>query len=130
VQHLLQPLVARRVAGGFHGLLILAEELGTFPLGKTLTDDLRIERIFRIDRLCGHILNLTRLMAADRAAMQDLLNVMRRAARFAPTDREVPAARRLLAEIQAGTIEQVYLSRCHPGWSPRPGGWSPRSSRR
>jgi hypothetical protein len=27
---------------------------------------------------------------------------------------------RLLAEIQAGTLEQVYLSRCHPGWSPLP----------
>jgi ABC-2 type transport system permease protein len=37
---------------------------------------------------------------------------------------------RLLGEIQAGTIEQVYLSRCRPGWSPSPGGWSRRSSRR
>jgi ABC-2 type transport system permease protein len=33
---------------------------------------------------------------------------------------------RLLAEIQTGTLEQVYLSPCHPGWPPRPAGWPRR----
>ncbi len=54
MQHFLQPLVARGVVGSLHGLLILAEELGTFALRKTLKDHLWIARIFLTDRPSRH----------------------------------------------------------------------------
>ena len=54
MQHLPEPFISGRVAGGLHRLLILAQELGTLTLRKTPEDHLRIARILLIDRLGGH----------------------------------------------------------------------------
>jgi hypothetical protein len=59
VQHLPEPLVYGGVVGGLHSLLILAQELGTFLLRKTLKDHLWIARILLIDRLGGHLAEST-----------------------------------------------------------------------
>jgi hypothetical protein len=59
MQHLPEPLVSGRIAGGLHSLVILAQELGTFLLRKTLEDHLWIARILLIDWLGGHAADST-----------------------------------------------------------------------
>src|ERR1035441_3928125 len=44
-QQPLQLPVAARIMRGVHGLVVLAEELGTFPLGQVAENNLRVIRV-------------------------------------------------------------------------------------
>ena len=49
-----EPAVAGGIARHFHGFVVLAEKLGTFPLGQVPENHLRIAWILVTDRLDGH----------------------------------------------------------------------------
>ena len=54
MQEPLEPPVAGRIVRGVHGLVVLAEELGTLLLRQIPENHLRVIRIFVLDRLSGH----------------------------------------------------------------------------
>jgi hypothetical protein len=43
---------------GVHGLVVLAEELGTFPIGQVAENNRRVIRVVNLDRLGGHATKL------------------------------------------------------------------------
>src|SRR5438876_12182247 len=54
MQETAEPTVASRIARRFHGFVVLAEKLGTFPLGQIPENHLRVAGILVTDRRGGH----------------------------------------------------------------------------
>jgi hypothetical protein len=59
VQEPLQPPVASRIMRGVYSLLVLAEELGAFPLGQVPENDLGVIRILVLGQFGGHATEVT-----------------------------------------------------------------------
>jgi hypothetical protein len=59
MQEPLQLPVTGRIMRGVHGIVVLAEELGTFPLGQVAENNRRVIRVVNLDKLGGHAIQVT-----------------------------------------------------------------------